>query len=223
MVRHRAAPSFSKPSVDGILGAAERAFARRGYGETSLRQLVAEAGVSTTAFYARFESKEAVLQALVTALMTDLTTTAAAALAEARNIQEGFEVGVDALVGVLSAHRTTVRLALTEAASSAPIGAELRKAYGMLAQLMGGKLKRLVDRGEIEVPDADALAWALVGALHMQVLRWAVFDDLDDEALARALRATARTMLPAISRRSALGRTETMGGERSRPVAPKTH
>ena len=40
-----------------ILAAAEALFATTGYGEVSLRQLMAAAGVSTTAFYARFDSK----------------------------------------------------------------------------------------------------------------------------------------------------------------------
>ncbi len=62
-------PRTARPSSDRILGAAEKVFARQGYGETSLRQLMAAARVSTTAFYARFDSKEAVLVALVDRLI----------------------------------------------------------------------------------------------------------------------------------------------------------
>ncbi|MBS1120882.1 MAG: Bacterial regulatory protein, tetR family, partial [Deltaproteobacteria bacterium] len=62
----------TKPSVDKILEAAEKVFAKHGYAVVSLRQLMAAARVSTTAFYARFDSKEAVMAALVTRLLGEL-------------------------------------------------------------------------------------------------------------------------------------------------------
>jgi len=43
-----------KPSAERILAAAEALFAKHGYAEVSLRQLIAGARLSTTAFYARF-------------------------------------------------------------------------------------------------------------------------------------------------------------------------
>jgi len=63
----------------------------------------------------------------------------------------------------------------------------------------------LLEVGEGDLPqhsvvvdaDALALAWALCGALTMQVTRWAVFEELDEHALAASLRATAKTMVPA--------------------------
>ena len=81
-------------------------------------------------------------------------------------------------------------------ATVAPARAVLRNAYGLLAGLLAGQIAKLVARGRIDVADGDALAWALVGALTMQVMRWAVFEELRDDQLAEALRATARTMLP---------------------------
>src|SRR5688572_28375731 len=93
-----AAAQSSKPSVDGILEAAERVFSRHGYGETSLRQLIAEAGVSTTAFYARFGSKEEVLDALVGRLLGALYAAATESLASAKGLEDGFDRGVLATV-----------------------------------------------------------------------------------------------------------------------------
>ena len=37
--------------------------------------------------------------------------------------------------------------------------------------------------------------WAVVGALHLQLLRWAVYEDLDDGALREALEEVARAAL----------------------------
>ena len=71
----------------------------------------------------------------------------------------------------------------------------LRTSYVLLAGLLRAQLARLVERGTLDV-DAEGLAWAIVGALHMAVLRWAVFGDLDEAGLRRALRQAARALLP---------------------------
>lgn len=186
----------ARPSHDGILATAERVFAEHGYADTSLRELMAACGVSTTAFYARFPTKEAVLETLLRNLLVDLHDAAAQALPRAKSPAQGFDQGVDVLVAAIADRRGLVRVALTEAATVASARAVLRDAYGMLAGLLAGQIAKLVARGRIDVADGDALAWALVGALTMQVMRWAVFEELADDQLAEALRATARTMLP---------------------------
>jgi len=180
-------------SADGILASAATAFARRGYGETSLRDLMAAAKVSTTAFYARFSSKEEVLDALVERLLADLQEAASATIAAGGDIEGAFERGVGALTEVLLRQRVIVRLALTEAASSAKSRATLAKAYSGLANLLGARLAHLA---KSDAADGEARGWALVGALAMQVQRWAVFEDLDDRGLQRALSSTARALLP---------------------------
>jgi AcrR family transcriptional regulator len=198
----RARGETARPSHDRILATAERVFAERGYADTSLRELIAACECSTTAFYARFATKAAVLESLLARLLDDLHDAAAAALPRARDLPQGFDRGVDVLVGALSGRRGLVRVALTEAATQPTTRAILRRAYGMLAALLAAHLAGQVARGRIELRDTDALAWAIVGALTMQVMRWAVFDELDDGALAAALRATARTMLPPSRRRA---------------------
>src|SRR4029079_12005758 len=92
--------------------------------------------------------------------------------------------------------RGTVRVLLTEASRVPGPRAVLRDAYAGLAMLLSQQLQRAARKGTVEVPDAEALAWAIVGALSMQLTRWAVFEELDDEGLVRALRTTAGALLP---------------------------
>jgi AcrR family transcriptional regulator len=188
--------AVDKPTADGILDAAERLFAMQGFGNTSLRSLIEASRMSTTAFYARFASKDAVLAALVDRLMTSIGEAFLATMPQAKDVAEGFDIGVDLLVDALSRNRFVVRVALGEGAGSAPVRATLLSGYKELAGLLENSLKRLVDRGRLPSQDADALAWALVGALQIQVVRWAVFDELDDQGLRTALRSTARALLP---------------------------
>jgi AcrR family transcriptional regulator len=182
----------ARPSSDRILAAAERVFARQGYGETSLRQLMGAARISTTAFYARFDSKEAVLAAIVERLIGELQAGAAAALAGVKSPAEAVERGIDAMVATLSGRGPVVALALTEAASSEAVRVALAGAYRGLAGLIAGQL-----RGP--TAEREAMAWAFVGALQIQVQRWAVFGELDERALGSTLRAVARTLLPAVT------------------------
>src|SRR5688572_29754490 len=128
-------------SADQILSAAERVFARRGYGETSLRQLMAAARVSTTAFYARFESKEAVLVALGERLLGELHRQVGAVLAEARSREEGVNRGADAVVAALSGHQRLVALILGEGLASAGVRAGLARAYRALAELLAAQMR----------------------------------------------------------------------------------
>lgn len=194
----RAAP---KPSHDRILAAAERVFTEKGFGPSSLRDLLTAAECSTTAFYARFPSKDAVLEALIRQLLGDLHDTAADALAREKDPSAGWDLGVDLLVAALADRKGLMKVALTEGAMIPASRDALRDTYALLAALLSGRLQRLADRRRLEVVDADALAWAIVGALTMQVTRWAVFETLDDEGLGKALRATARALFPAPRRR----------------------
>lgn len=190
-----------KPSADRIVDAAKRVFTRVGYGEASLRQVMAEASVSTTAFYARFESKEAVLAAMVRQLIEELGASIAEELVKSTSIEDGFERGITALAKALTEHRAVVRLAMTEAPASAVAMPAMRDAYAEMASFAARRLERLHEKGTIDVEDPNALAWALVGTLDMQVTRWAVFNDFDDKALANNLRAAASAILPALVKR----------------------
>jgi len=177
-------------SPTDILEAAEAVFARQGYGATSLRQLIAAAGVSTTAFYARFKSKEALLIALVGRLMDELFAAGRDALAHVDGVDQGIERGGDALVATLLPQRSVVALALTEGAAIPAVRDTLGRAFRLLAELLAGHIaaSRLDD-------DAPARAWTLVGALQFQVYRWAVLGQLGDDELATAVAGSARSLL----------------------------
>ena len=187
-----------RPTSDGILEAAEAVFEERGYAETSLRQLMSAAGVSTTAFYARFGSKEEVLAALLSRFLDELSTRAVKELREVSDLDEGFERGIDVLVEVVSRHRRVVAVALAEGGASATVRETLARTYGTLAELLASRIRKLAESGKLGADDPIGVAWALVGALQIQVARWAVFGELGEAELRDALRASARPLLRAL-------------------------
>lgn len=177
-----------------ILDAATAEFAERGYANTSLRQLMSAAGVSTTAFYSRYPSKEAVLIALVSNLMAELFARGSATLTEVADVDEGIAAGIELLAAAMRAHRPVVALALTEGAAIP----EVRDVIGDALTALAGLLARQIaaSRGSRRRSRGDrARAWSLVGALHLQILRWAVYGQVADGELERELTAVARAAL----------------------------
>jgi AcrR family transcriptional regulator len=189
------------PSEEGILDAAERVFADKGFGACSLRDVLAAAECSTTAFYARFASKDVVLQTLIARLIEDLRDAAIQALPRAKTLADGWDVGIEVLVATLRDRKGLVKVALSEAGSVAGPREALADAYAVLAALLEHRLRDLAERGRIDVNDPAALAWAIVGGLTMQLMRWAVFEAIDDDELPTALSNTARALLPKSRRR----------------------
>ena len=186
----------AKPSADHIVETAEALFAAKGYGEVSLRQLIAVCGVSTTAFYARFESKEAVMAELTARLFAELHADAPGVLAAARGLEAGIELGVELLCDRFAPRKALVRLILSEAGSSPAAVEARRRAYGLLAAFLTARFTALAERKKLAVSDPTALAWAMVGALEIQIVRWAVWDEIDTPTLRAQLRAAARAILP---------------------------
>jgi AcrR family transcriptional regulator len=172
-----------------------------------------EAKVSTTAFYARFASKEEVLRALVLGMLGDLNAALAEDVASATGLEEGFHRGVEVMCDVLVPRRALVRVTLTEAAASPAVIKALAGLYSALATLLASQLEDLMGRGALAKVDAPAAAWSLIGALQMQVLRWAVYDQLSADAFRKALHDVADSYLPAL-RPAAAGAPKT---RRSRP------
>lgn len=185
-----------KPSADRILAAAEQIFATNGYGDVSLRQLIAAAGVSTTAFYARFDSIDAVLTALSDRLFANLRDEAAEVLPKTRSLAEGIDAGIEILCNQFASRKPLVRLVIAETGSVAPMAAARQKSYALLVGFLGHYLRALADRKRIDCADPEATAWALVGALEMQVVRWAVWDEVDVDGLRTNLLGVARAVLP---------------------------
>lgn len=190
----RSARKRTAPSREGILEAAEALFAERGFGEPSLRDLISACGCSTTAFYARFDSKDAVLAALLDEWVGELVSAATEALPRAKTVEDGFAIGVDVLLDAVRDRKGLVRLFLCEAPCSGSRDL-IRTSYNSLSDLLAWRLEKMVARGESALQNPRQYAWALVGAVNVQLMRWAVFDELDDAELEDALRATAQTML----------------------------
>lgn len=161
----------------------------RGFYACPLRDLISAAGCSTTAFYARFPDKEHVLSELVDALATELFEAAAARLGGATTLADGIDGAAEVVASVLVPRRGLVRVALTEGLTVPAARSRIRAAHEALAAQVAVWL------GGPEHPRAEHRAWAVVGALSLQLTRWAVFEDVADAELGAVVRDIAGAAL----------------------------
>lgn len=183
-------PQKGKPDRDVMLSQAEALFAEVGFGACSLRDVMGAMKCSTTAFYARFDSKNDVFEDLVQELVSDLHDRASGALSAVRSIDDGFRVGIEVLVETIIPRKPLVSVALSEGTAIAGIRAILQESFGLMAAMTEHQFEL------IGATSPRSRAWALIGAIHMQVLRWAVFEEIADDALAAAIHDATRPLVP---------------------------
>jgi AcrR family transcriptional regulator len=179
-------PRLKQSSRADVLEVASRVFTEHGFGETSLRQLIAETGMSPTAFYARYPSKQAVLEALVQDTLSRVFLAISAVFVNAKGVEAAFEGVPRVLVEELVPRKAVVRLVLTEAAVLPSLRHSLHGAYSGLVQLAGGYLAK------VGVEDAEAIGWSMLGAIYIHLMRWSVFEQIDDAKLVRELETMSR-------------------------------
>ena len=184
-----------------LLAAAARCIARRGFAETSVREIYEEAGLSAGSVYVYFRSKDEIVEALAHDVLARLT--------DRQELLERFD---DPLEGVIALVR-----ALVSAASLAPEGAlALRvQAWGTAVthppiagffregfEGMRGTLAAALERGQgsghVESSvEADAVARVVLGMLHGLVLQLVLGTGTGPEAYGEAcIRMIERALRP---------------------------
>lgn len=94
--------SDAEPTADRILSAALRLFAEQGFAATSVRQIGAAVGVTDSALYSHFVSKQAIFDQLVESMGPP--TPAVMGLDVAAMVQAGPQVAIPAAVDLLLAY-----------------------------------------------------------------------------------------------------------------------
>ncbi|HUA11053.1 MAG TPA: helix-turn-helix domain-containing protein [Solirubrobacteraceae bacterium] len=166
-----------------LLGAARTLFARQGVEETRINEITEEADVGFGSFYNHFDSKEAIVEAV---LADSLGAQGAALERATRELEDPAEV-------VSVAHRHFVRLARTDP-DWAWLLVRLEVSHNVMVAALGPHAQRDLERGisdgRFAVPNARVAFFATGGAL-LFVMR-AV---LDGDAPASAERDHAEGVL----------------------------
>lgn len=147
-----------------VLSAAERLLADASLEDLTVGQLAREAGVSRASFYFYFESKQAVLAALLEAVVGEVSEAAAPWLERAgMPPEEALRRAVAGSVEVWRRHGAVLRAAVESSRSSPEIGALWRTQIGAFIDAAAAQIER--DREAGVAPDDDLDPHALAAAL----------------------------------------------------------
>ena len=189
---------------DQLLDAAARCFARRGFAETSVREIYEEAGVSAGSVYLHFRSKDEIVEALAEQVL--------ARIAEEQQLLEAADDPLDAIAALVRSFAGVVAAAPSErlslrvqawaaAATHPPVAASFRDGFEGMRATIAAALERGKRSGRIAGDvDSDAAARIVMAAFHGLVLQIVLGTGVDAEAYGRtfapmiehALRGTAR-------------------------------
>lgn len=196
---------FKAGRRDEILAAAERCFATRGYDRTTLREIAAEAGLSTGAIYTYFPTKAAILDALCaeeTAAEQERLRETLATLPPGGN---RFAAAFDAVLGPYLAmpreerrrHERGDLLLWYEATRDPEVAASMRQLVTSWRDLSTGLLRQEREAGRLRGDlDLDTLAAILVALpIGLTIVELLGDGDLDWRASIETLGAILQSTL----------------------------
>ena len=171
-----------------ILDAARAEFGEHGFADSSIVGITQRAGVALGTFYTYFDSKEALFQALVRDMSAQVRDNVGPALAEAFDALDGERRGLEAFLRFAREHRDIYRI-VDEAEFVEP--SAYREQYETTATRIVARLAAARDRGEVDAglsdEDLNVLSWGMMGANVFLGLRFAVWDDADQQRIAEIM------------------------------------
>lgn len=171
-----------------ILDAASDEFGERGFSDSSIVGITQRAGVALGTFYTYFDSKEALFQALVRDMSAQVRDNVGPALSGGTDGLDAERRALEAFLRFAREHRDIYRI-IDESEFVQP--AVYREHYETTANRIAARLAAARAKGEIDDgfsnEDLEILSWAMMGANVFLGLRFAVWDDADEEQIARAV------------------------------------
>src|SRR3954451_8706047 len=181
-----------------ILDAARDEFGERGFAESSIVAITQRAGVALGTFYTYFDSKEAVLQALVRDMSAQVRDHVAPAFAGATDAIDGERRALQSFLEFTREHRDVYRI-IDEAEFVEP--SAYREHYETTASRIAARLVAARDKRELSEDYSDdeleMLAWAIMGANVFLGLRFSVWSSADARRVADVTRRFLRSGLEA--------------------------
>jgi AcrR family transcriptional regulator len=182
-----------------ILDIALDLFIRKGYAETSLREIAGELGLSKAALYYHFESKQDILLALHLRVH-DLTTDVLPALRADADTSAVWERLVDILIGIAVQNRRLIELHIRNQEAIAELHGDAAGAkHGAVMSEVQDDFLGLARDPSVSA-EVRIRRFASLGTVAAVLLGVGAFEDLSDAELEAALRNVTRDVLGTVSR-----------------------
>jgi AcrR family transcriptional regulator len=151
-----------------ILAAARDLFAKRGYHQTTIDDIVAQAGVARGTFYLYFEDKRAVFADLIDRFSARITVAIMRIVTDdpTRPVAEQARENIRAIIGVCLAERSMTKILFTDALGiDSAFDRKLHTFYDEVVQLLTDSLRDGQALGIVADGEPRVLAYMTIGAL----------------------------------------------------------
>ncbi|MCA9628168.1 MAG: TetR/AcrR family transcriptional regulator [Myxococcales bacterium] len=151
-----------------ILEAARVVFAKRGYHQTTIEHIVAEAGVARGTFYLYFEDKRSVFGELIDRFSARISMAISSIIVDdaTRSVAEQARGNIHAIIGLALQEREMTKILFTDAVGLDPgFDRKLYSFYDEVVQLLTESLRQGQRLGIVADGEPRVLAYLTIGAL----------------------------------------------------------
>jgi AcrR family transcriptional regulator len=151
-----------------ILSAARELFAKRGYHQTTIDDIVAQAGVARGTFYLYFEDKRAVFADLIDRFSSRITMAIMRIVTDdpGRAVADQARENIRAIIGVCLAERSMTKILFTDALGiDSAFDRKLHTFYDEVVQLLTDSLRDGQQLGIVADGEPRVFAYLTIGAL----------------------------------------------------------
>jgi AcrR family transcriptional regulator len=163
---------ISSNIAEGILQAAVRLFARKGYEATSTREIVEAAGVTKPMIYYYFKNKEGLYQAVLTRFLSQFALRLRAVVDESREPRDHLVEVVWAHLEYCREHRDFAKFfyAVFFGPEESAVAVSLVSATRQVQDLLIEACQRAVTRGLVKPERMESLVMALQAMINLWVI-----------------------------------------------------
>jgi AcrR family transcriptional regulator len=151
-----------------ILNHAREVFARRGYHDAKIDEIVAEAGIARGTFYLYFKDKRAVFEEIVDRAFTHIGMAIVRVDPQdrGRSVSEQVQENIRRIVRTLLEDRSTTKILLTDAVGVDPaFDRKLQSFYEVVENLLVESLREGQELGIVAPGDPRMFAYLMIGIL----------------------------------------------------------
>ena len=172
-----------------ILEAAVSVFAKKGYHETRVDDIVAESKTSKGSVYFYFPSKQEIFLGLIDTFSNLLESRLTDAIKNEKHGLEQMDSALHVSLSLFNQYRTLAKIVLIQAVGLGAVFEERRREINnRFTHLIQDRLDRAVFEGSIAPIQTDLAARVWVGALNEVVVNWIYSGEPDLEKTIPALR-----------------------------------
>lgn len=182
------ASSKSESTVSRILDAALDVFARKGYHDARMDEIVSSSQTSKGSIYFHFPNKEQLFLALVDQFANLLERRIIEAIQEHDRGMVKVQAALEACLSTFGRYRRQAKVLLVQASGLGNAFEQKRLAINdRFADLIAVYLQEAIDVGEIEPLDTEVVSHAWMGAIYSLVIRWVYTGEPSSERIVEGL------------------------------------